>query len=113
MRTYEVDCEGETHLVMMDSERKRVVLLDHDVRAEMALVGLGGEACDCLVVGLRIRWFSLPFEQAVEEMETLFPTEDVRYRFIVSPSWQRGTAIIADMSRNGEMGMWNYDLEGR
>lgn len=111
-RTYDVDCEGGVHRVMVDSGRKRVVLLDHNVKVEMALVGLGGEACGCLVVGLRIRWFSLPFKQTVEEMETLFPAEDVRYQFIVSPSWQRGTAIIADMSRNDEMEMRNYDVEG-
>ena len=61
---HQVDCEGETHRVMVGHED--VVLLDHDLESELALVALDGYPCECLIVGLRIRWLLLPDNQVWE-----------------------------------------------
>lgn len=48
MIAYRVACGGEQHTVRVDGEH--VVLCDHDVRAELALFGMGGTVCPCLVL---------------------------------------------------------------
>ena len=49
-RGYAVPCSGEMHRIVVDHETGDLVLEDHDERAEMAMVGLGGSMCGCLVV---------------------------------------------------------------
>lgn len=61
---HQVDCEGETHRVMVN--REDVVLLDHDLESEIALVALDGHPCACLIVGRRIRWLLFPYNQIWE-----------------------------------------------
>lgn len=57
-RRYTVPCSGETHRIVVDHETGDMVLEDHDERserAEMAMVGLGGSMCGCLLVQYVVR----------------------------------------------------------
>ena len=47
-------CRGEKHRIQMDGD----ILRDHDVRAELAGVGLGGAWSPCLGSALRIEWLT-------------------------------------------------------
>ena len=53
-RVVRMMCRGEKHSIRLVRSRGEVELSDHNVRAEMALVGLGGEICTCLAVGVRL-----------------------------------------------------------
>lgn len=90
-----VDCEGETHHVMVSCED--VVLLDHDLESELALVALDGHPCACLVVGIRIRWVLLPDNQVWAGEHDLL--KHVRFedsgRF-----WDRAWAIASEERRS-------------
>ena len=49
----DVRCQGEVHRLRIDGDR--LLLLDHDVKAEMGMVAMGGAMCPCLVIALWIQ----------------------------------------------------------
>lgn len=64
MTDYVVRCGEEDHVVRI--EGRRVSCPHHNVRAEMALVTMGGEICTCLAVALTLEFDTCPSVDGAE-----------------------------------------------
>lgn len=52
-KVYTLPCQGETHYIRV-SRKGRISLPDHDLRRELAIVGLGAVPAPCVDIYLRI-----------------------------------------------------------
>ncbi|MCA1839589.1 MAG: DUF2087 domain-containing protein [Actinomycetota bacterium] len=90
-----IDCDGSEH--RLSSDGGSVIVHDHDVDSEKALVGLGGRPIPCLLVAEA--WRSCDKEDALRLAKVLLPDNDAHAevrRFMLSIRFQTGAASVFD-----------------
>ena len=53
-----IDCRGEVHCLLVNPVSRRLRLRDHNLRAELADLALGGTPCACLSAAIFLEWRS-------------------------------------------------------
>lgn len=64
-RNYQLRCEEGWHTLSVEAGTGDVVLLDHNLEGELALVVLGGDPCVCLQVKIALKRLKKDFVGSV------------------------------------------------